>query len=194
MERIVNIVGLGMSARNVGEGENWILNVAYKKIKDKKIDKMFFMDDFNIIAHQDSIIEPLDYKIENFIKDNPHVELISKFEGIVRSINGEELAPIKEYPLHQALALADGGYFTSTIAYAICYAILEKVDRLRLYGFDVWSGSDANEYTYQRPCIEFWLAFAMGRGMKIEMPYLTLPTSHNQQNYYGYNKFNLKMK
>jgi hypothetical protein len=57
-----------------------------------------------------------------------------------------------------------------------------------LYGFEIWSGSDANEYNYQRPCVDFWLAFAIGRGIKVEVPYYLTLTAVNNQNYYGYFK------
>ena len=54
------------------------------------------------------------------------------------------------------------------------------------YGFEIWSGSEANEYTAQRPCVDFWLAFAMGRGIKVEVPYYLLHTQKSNQNLYGY--------
>lgn len=192
MERVINIIGLGISAKDVADtGENWVINIAYKHLIGKKIDKMFFMDDFNIILHKDSIFPPTNYDIISFIKDNPTVEIISKYNDIIKNLEGKKLAEIKEYPLNKAVDLAKGGYFTSSIAYALCYAILEKVDRIRLYGLEIWTGSDANEYNYQRPCLEFWIAFAIGKGIKIEVPYLLMQNISNFQNYYGYLKGDL---
>lgn len=193
MERVVNIIGLGASSKDIPDtGENWVLNVAYKKIIGKKIDKMFFMDDFSVILSDDSTIKPTDYNITNLLKDNPDIEIISRDDDCVKSLEGEALAKINAFPLNDAIELANGGYFTSTIAYTICYAILQKVDRIRLYGFEIWSGSDANEYEYQRPCVDFWLAFAISRGIKVEVPYLLLHNVINNQNYYGYIKNDLK--
>ena len=193
MERIVNIIGLGESSKQVGDdGENWIINVAYKRIPNKKIDKMFFMDNFKDILYDDSFWEPHDYNLTEFLLKNPEVEIISKVEDNIKDLQGKNIAKIKMYPLNDAIALAGGGFFTSTIAYAVCYAILQKVDRIRLYGFEIWSGSDANEYHYQRPCIDFWITFAISRGIKVEVPYLLLQNISNNQNYYGYCKEDLK--
>ena len=41
MERVINIVGLGESSKDVPDhGEIWALNVSYKKLIGKKIDKL----------------------------------------------------------------------------------------------------------------------------------------------------------
>ena len=189
MERVINIIGLGPSACIVPDhGENWVLNVSYKKIIGKKIDKIFFFDDYNLIVNQDSTQVPTDYNITHCIKDNPEIEIISRVDDKIIDLKGNILANIKGYPLDEARNLAYGGYFTSTIAYTICYAILQKVDRIRLYGFEIWTGSDANEYNYQRPCIDFWIAFALGRGIQVEVPYMLMQNISNNQNYYGYVK------
>ena len=197
MEKVVNIMGMGESATMVGdEGERWGVNATYKKVK--KLDKLFFMDDYitaqNGALFCDSMIAPVKYTIVNFLKDNPDVELISRLANkVVDKKLGIE-KEITEYPLHEAVKLAPGGYFTSTVAYMICYAIMNKFDRIRLYGFEVWSGSNANEYQHQRPCIDFWIAFAMGRGIKVEVPYYLTLTATNNQNYYGYFKGEVKNK
>jgi hypothetical protein len=197
-ERVVNIVGMGAGAASCPQdGENWGVNCTYKKCK--KLDKLFFMDNF-IQGHNgdglpflDPLIEPKDYTFDKFLADNPNVELISRHPGQLGDVETKvNIKAIKEYPLAQAVKLIPGGYFTSTMAYMICYAILEGVNRIRLYGFEIWSGSDANEYTHQRPCIDFWLAFALGRGIQVEIPYYLSLTVGNSQNYYGYFKGEIK--
>ena len=191
MERVVNIIGMGKTCYTVPDtGENWGINVAYKFVK--KMDKVFFFDDFAEIDKDDKIYPPKDYGIVDMVKANPGVEIISRYDAPLQNTKGEILAQIKAFPINDALSLAPGCYFTSTVAYLITYAILEKVDRIRLYGIEMWSGSDANEYVYQRPCVEFWLAFALGRGIKVEMPYYLLHTVTANQNLYGYAPFDLK--
>lgn len=197
MERVVNIIGLGASAQTTPDtGENWGLCHAYKH--KLPMTKLFFMDDFSVIAKGDTWIPPIDYTLDKFIADNPNCEIISKLDEKINDMSGKEIAKIHAYPLNEALFLAPGVFFTSTIAYTICYAILERerglkgvegvipVDRIRLYGFEMWSGSDANEFNYQRPCVDFWLAYAMGRGIKVEIPWYLLHTVKNEQNLYGY--------
>ena len=72
--------------------------------------------------------------------------------------------------------------------------IVKPVDRIRLYGFELWSGSDVTEYSYQRQCVEFWLAFAMGRGIKVELPYVCMLAAMPSQSLYGYMPFDAKKK
>jgi len=55
-------------------------------------------------------------------------------------------------------------YFTSTIAFMIAYAIYEKVDSIDIYSVPLFY---KDEYTEQRPCIEFWIGYAMGQGIEV---------------------------
>lgn len=188
MERVINIIGMGESGKDAPDtGENWVINIAWKRLKDKKVDKMFFMDNlFEEVLAQDKMLDPIDYNFNDFLKCNPDVELISKFNSIIKDKDMNPIKTIKEYPLNKAIEISKGGYFTSSVAYALAYAILEKVDRIRLYGFELWTYSCANEYEYERPCVEFWIAFALARGIKVEIPYMILLNSQNKQNYYGW--------
>ena len=188
MERVVNIIGLGRSGKNIPDtGENWGINYAYKF--KHRLDKLFYFD--NLFDGGDKLIPPVDYNVNEYLAENPNVEIISKIDSQVKIIDDKTntvkvVANIKRYPLDEAIELVPGMYFTSTIAYVIAYAILQKVDRIRLYGFEIWSGSDSNEYQKQRPCVNFWLAYAMGRGIKVEAPWYLLLTADNAQNLYGY--------
>jgi hypothetical protein len=194
-ERVINIIGLGKSAKNVPDtGENWGINYAYKF--KHRLDKLFYFD--NLFDGGDKQIEPTNYNVNEYLSENPTVEIIGKVESQIKTINQDNnevklLANVKQFPLNDALDLAPGMYFTSTIAYIIAYAILQKVDRIRLYGFEIWSGSDSNEYTVQKACVNFWLAFAMGRGIKVEIPWYLLLTADNAQNLYGYSMPHAKL-
>ena len=55
-------------------------------------------------------------------------------------------------------------YFTSSVAYMMGLAILEKFDVIEIYGIDMENNT---EYSYQRPCFEFWIGLALGRGIKV---------------------------
>lgn len=67
------------------------------------------------------------------------------------------------YPLEQVASLV-GWYFTSTVAYMLGLAIAEGFEHISLYGFD---GATRQEYARQRPCIEYLLGVAIGRGASI---------------------------
>lgn len=58
-------------------------------------------------------------------------------------------------------------YFTSTIAYMFGVAILEKVDRVEIYGVEM---SDAVEYRDQKANTEFFMGFAMAKGIEVWVP------------------------
>jgi hypothetical protein len=55
-------------------------------------------------------------------------------------------------------------YFTSSIAYMIAYAIYKGADEIDLYGIQM---ATRVEFTNQRPCCEYWLGYAEGKGIKI---------------------------
>lgn len=67
-------------------------------------------------------------------------------------------------------------YLTSTAAYMLALAVYEHdngetVDEIRLAGIELSIGT---EYFHQKPCVEFWLGMAMGRGIRIgQSPYGT---------------------
>jgi hypothetical protein len=190
-ERVVNIIGMGASSRDVPDhGENWGINVAYKLCP--RMDKLFFFDEFKELMFDDSHIPPLERTFTEMLKNNPNVELISKIGAPVNDQDGNKLTDVKAFPIQEAIYLASGCYFTSTISYIIAYAILEKVDRIRLYGFEVWSGADRTEYSYQRQAVEFWLGLAIGKGIKVELPYVCMLAAMPSQSLYGYADFHLK--
>lgn len=58
-------------------------------------------------------------------------------------------------------------YLESSIAYMMALAILEKVDRIGIWGCDLSTGG---EYAYQRPNMEYLIGLARGRGIKVFTP------------------------
>ena len=68
-------------------------------------------------------------------------------------------------------------YLTSTAAYALALAITEGVDEIKLYGVH---GATELEYIQQRPCIEWLLGLAQGRGIKVVVPDIS-PILHGER-------------
>ncbi len=63
-------------------------------------------------------------------------------------------------------------YFTTSIAYMLAMIVYEHdlgqtVSEVRMYGVDM---SAYSEYSYQRPCVEYWLGVLDGRGIKVTVP------------------------
>ena len=92
----------------------------------------------------------------------------------------EEIPKSVGYPLHEVVEKVfplfrrgkdEVKYFTSTFAYMMGIAILEDFERIEVYGFEM---SDDIEYVKQKACAEFWIGFAMGRGIEVYTP------PHNQ--------------
>ena len=58
-------------------------------------------------------------------------------------------------------------YFTSSVAYAIAYAIYKGYERIELYGIEMES---TTEYMHQRDGVTFWIGVALGRGIEVNIP------------------------
>ena len=58
------------------------------------------------------------------------------------------------------------GFFTSSIAYAFALAIYQEYDHILVYGVEM---SSETEYFYQRECIAFWIALALGHGIRVDL-------------------------
>ncbi len=80
-----------------------------------------------------------------------------------------EFPQAKPYPLRDAAALMGGReYFTSSFSYMLALALLQDdVAEIGVWGVDL---TDGEEYTHQRPCAEFLLGIALGRGIKLTIP------------------------
>jgi len=70
------------------------------------------------------------------------------------------------YPIEDVIAVI-GDYFNSSISYMLGLAILEKVDRIGIWGVDM-AGDD--EFGYQRPNTEYMIGFAKGMGIDVVVP------------------------
>jgi len=81
-----------------------------------------------------------------------------------------------DYPLHEVVAevfkdFRRGDdkvkYFTSTFAYMAGIAVIEKFERVEIYGFEM---ADEIEYVKQKACAEFWIGYMLGRGIEVYTP------------------------
>lgn len=78
---------------------------------------------------------------------------------------GPEYPDVRAYPIEQIVGELKRDYFTSTVAYAIAYALSQPdVAEIGLWGIDLIHDT---EYADQRPCAEYWLGRAEERGIKV---------------------------
>ena len=58
-----------------------------------------------------------------------------------------------------------GGFFGSSVDYAIAYGIYLEYSRIEFYGCEMGLNT---EYVYQRPSFCFWVGVAVGRGIEVD--------------------------
>ena len=71
------------------------------------------------------------------------------------------------YPKDDILAKYPRRYFTSSIAWMLALAIEQKPTHIGIWGIDLCVNE---EYNYQRPCVEYLLGVAEGRGIDVTIP------------------------
>jgi hypothetical protein len=91
-----------------------------------------------------------------------------------------EVPNSKKYPLDEALRLTENvlqkgkndqglkpiEFFTFTGCYMVALAILMNYSRILVYGVDL---NHTEEYRYQRECFAFWIGYAAGKGISLEI-------------------------
>jgi len=59
-------------------------------------------------------------------------------------------------------------YLTSSLSYMMVYAIFAGAEQIMIVGVDM--SIDESEYFRQRPCMEAWIGYARGKGIKVTLP------------------------
>ena len=136
----------------VPEGtEVWVLNKAYRH--QDNATHLYFFDSLAHFVHNDD-----------------------KFCGEVNSL-GIPVICRKEYPElwnSQAFDLDglvehfnDTKYYTCTVAYMIADAIRQGFESITLWG--MYHQLDSWEYMLAKPCVEYWVGVARGRGIDVRL-------------------------
>jgi len=100
-------------------------------------------------------------------KDKAHLELLRDKDILTYMHSEMEGMPnVKRYPIEDIKKEFNTDYFGSGIDYMIALAIYQGATEIHLYGIAMMK---AGEYYHQKPSVEFWLGYAMGRGIKIEV-------------------------
>lgn len=157
----VAIVGFASSTRELANQvpesvEIWSMNQAYRLGFLKRADRWF---DLHSRTLWDTTLEarrPADYLRWLQAFDGP-VYLLEQQPDIPKSLR---------YPI-EAVIENVGDYLTSTVAYMLALAIMERFSTIHLYGVDMATNS---EYADQRACCEYLIGLARGRGIKILLP------------------------
>jgi len=73
---------------------------------------------------------------------------------------------VYELTKHVRLRFKQLRYFTSSFPFALALAIIENRPKISLYGIELSAGT---EYELQRECFTFWVGFAAGRGIELDI-------------------------
>ena len=71
------------------------------------------------------------------------------------------------YPIEEIIADLQCSYLNNTVAYAIAFALWNKVGSLRIYGVDFTYKGNLHFAESGRACVEFWLSKCMHAGMEV---------------------------
>lgn len=152
-------------------------------------DRVFHMDDVRVqMRRAEALPESNIARMVEWMRFHPG--------PIITSRAHEEFPGLVEFPLQDFLQKYETPYFNSTAAYALCYAMLIGVKRVSLFGCD-FTYPNQHDAEKGRGCLEFWIGFAMGRGMKIAVSQRsTLLDAMNTQaeRLYGYDTLDVTLR
>lgn len=161
----VAIVGFASSSRDAApfkdpSFEIWGMNEIYKMLP--RLSRLFEMHTWEHLQRErvrgDEVIKGEDHL--NWMRQNKSVIIYMQKAR-------QEIPRSQTFPLEGLSRLFLPGrepYFMSTPAYMLALAIAEGFEEIHVYGVDLLQDE---EYTYQRPNMEFYIGVALGRGIKM---------------------------
>lgn len=160
MKKTVAIVGTHPATRgdfdfNRKDTDIWVFNETLSRDWCKRATAIFQMHKPVIWRSRTNKADPKHYEFLQD-KDSPPIYMMKHYDDVPNSIR---------YPLDEVLKLAPGyGYFTSSVSYAIALAILQKYERIEIYGVEMETNT---EYGHQRVGVAFWVGLAIGKGIEV---------------------------
>lgn len=143
----VNIIGKA-GYITLPEGETWGVN---ENILWYDLKTVFAMHDYQTLWHNAKMRAAIE-KVNRL--GIPFISL-GRYDDIPTSI---------EYPLQEIIQYFGVDYFASSIDYMLAYAIYKGATEIDLYAVDMLQDA---EYIHQKPSVEFWIGFALGKGIKV---------------------------
>ena len=123
---------------------------------------------------------------------NSMAKVLKQHQGPIYTCELDDRCPgLVEYPINEVLKEWGCHYLNNTVAYAIAFALYNKVGHLQIFGVDF--GYKGNLYFAEagRACCEFWLAIATTKGIKIHIAHNSSLLDTNvsdDQKLYGYHR------
>lgn len=114
---------------------------------------------------------------------------------VITSRASPDFPCLQEFPLAEVLTKFPQGYFNSTAAYAVAYALHMGATTLTLFGMD-FTYPDSTKAEKGRACVEWWLGAAAALGVTLQMPKTStlMDAMHEEPaRFYGYDCVHLKI-
>jgi len=161
----IAIVGLGKSwhdfnlAKSHGAhfDEVWAINAVGSVIFH---DRTFMMDPVSRFLDTDNAGGQTSGMTEVLLNDDKPIytcELDTRCKNLV------------EFPLNEILKAFNCHYLNNTVAYAVAFALWNKVGTIKMFGVDFSYRGNLHFAESGRACVEYWLSKAMVMGIKIEV-------------------------
>ena len=113
------------------------------------------------------------FALDTYGRGQPHVDWLTQcgvpvyMQAIDERISTSVVYPLGTITEAMGVPNIDGikfPYLTSTMAYMLALALHEGVGEIRLAGIEMALGT---EYVHQKPCLEFYLGMAIGKGVNV---------------------------
>jgi hypothetical protein len=151
MERI-NIVGRGSGMELAPEENCWGINMV---IFERDVDVHFDM-------HEEGKMAP-----HQIARRKEVIKTAEEKNIPVYACDAIEDTTYIRYPIEDVITEFPTGYFSNGICYMIALALLNGVKELNFYGVNHSKKNNIfDEYTMQKPGVDYWLGVALGRGVK----------------------------
>lgn len=170
--------------------ETWVVNAMAGVLTH---DRVFHMDDMRLQEMRAAVNPKGNVAgLANWLRTHPGPIYTSRaypeFPGAV------------EFPLAEVMTKTGHGYFNSTVAYALAYALYLKLThggprRLELFGID-FSYPNGHKREKGRACVEFWLGLCSANGIDINIAQdstLMDACVPDEEKMYGYDGYALEI-
>ena len=164
--KIVAIVGLG----------NTNSEYIHAKIKSEHFDEVWAINSMSGVIYHDKCFmmdPPSRFLDEIYAGEQTDImknRLETKLDVPIFSCTLDERCPdVVTFPLEEVLKKTGFAYLNNTVAYAIAFALWNKVGCLKMFGVDFTYTGNLNFAEAGRGCVEFWLSKCQNEGVSVEV-------------------------
>lgn len=137
-------------ADTVDGAEVWGVNTAFQK--HRNLSRVYFFDG-------------LEYMPDDFSDCLNALPLDTR---IISTVHHDGIPRSEPYPLDAVSEHFGCRYWTCSLSYLVAQAIYEGF--AEIHCLNMYHSKDSLEYVQHKPCMEYWIGMAIGRGIKVTIP------------------------